>query len=73
MPFAYLIHSQRDTVLSLLKSIDNIAGPSSDGLAVFVRAWVDNAEMFVGFWATRVRYASITGPTSRFSNAKLIQ
>ncbi|KAF9516008.1 hypothetical protein BS47DRAFT_1371853 [Hydnum rufescens UP504] len=50
-PFAFLIQTHRDTVISLLESITT---PAGNGLEVFVRAWCDNAETFVGFWQQRV-------------------
>ncbi|KAI0347862.1 ARM repeat-containing protein [Trametopsis cervina] len=51
IPFAFLIHNgQRDTVLTLLESI-NISGRS--GLDVVIQTWCENAETFQGFWVTR--------------------
>ncbi|GBE77314.1 ARM repeat-containing protein [Sparassis crispa] len=51
IPFAFLIHSQRDTVLTLLEST-NIDGRS--GLDILIQTWCENAETFQGFWATRI-------------------
>ena len=51
VPFAFLIHNQRDTVLDLLE------GQAVDGtpaLEVFTRTWCENAETFQGFWPPRV-------------------
>ena len=56
IPFAYLIQSQRDTVVSLLESISILHEDSRNGLEVLLRAWCDNAEMVQGFWPSRVRY-----------------
>ena len=50
IPFAFLIHNQRDTVLDLLE------GQSVDGtpaLEILIRTWCENAETFQGFWVTR--------------------
>ncbi|KAF8314424.1 ARM repeat-containing protein [Clavulina sp. PMI_390] len=55
VPFAYVIYSQRDTVLGLLKSMHDVPNHTpEEAFRMFVETWVDNAEMFVGFWATRV-------------------
>ncbi|KAG8901625.1 hypothetical protein FRB99_005185 [Tulasnella sp. 403] len=51
IPFAYLIHSQRDEVLNLLESTQ--VG-STTTLEILVKAWCENAETFHGFWATRM-------------------
>ncbi|KAI0673956.1 ARM repeat-containing protein [Trametes maxima] len=51
IPFAFLIHNQRDTVLSLLEGM-NIDGRS--GLDIFIQTWCENAETFQGFWPTRI-------------------
>jgi len=53
IPFAYLIHLQRDTVLAMLASI-TVSDPPKNGLEVLVSAWCENAEMFQGFWAIRI-------------------
>lgn len=50
IPFAFLINSQRDTVLLLLESMD-INGRS--GLDILVQTWCENAETFQGFWPAR--------------------
>ncbi|RPD64798.1 ARM repeat-containing protein [Lentinus tigrinus ALCF2SS1-6] len=51
IPFAFLIHNQRDTVLNLLegKSIDG-----TPALEILIRTWCENAETFQGFWAPRI-------------------
>ncbi|KAI8980578.1 ARM repeat-containing protein [Trametes punicea] len=51
IPFAFLIHNQRDTVLSLLEGM-NVDGRS--GLDILIQAWCENAETFQGFWPTRI-------------------
>ncbi|PAV22617.1 ARM repeat-containing [Pyrrhoderma noxium] len=51
IPFAYLVQSERDTVLSLLEGI-NINGRS--GLDILIQTWCENAEVFQGFWPSRV-------------------
>ncbi|KAI0354778.1 ARM repeat-containing protein [Trametes cingulata] len=51
IPFAFLIHNQRDTVLSLLESM-NVDGRS--GLDILIQTWCENAETFQGFWPTRI-------------------
>jgi hypothetical protein len=51
IPFAFLIHNQRDTVLSLLESTD-IQGRS--GLDILIHTWCENAETFQGYWPTRI-------------------
>ncbi|TRM70438.1 armadillo-type protein [Schizophyllum amplum] len=51
IPFAFLITSQRDTVLQLLEGI-NVGGRS--GLDVLLQTWCENAETFQGFWPGRV-------------------
>ncbi|KAJ3527044.1 hypothetical protein NM688_g8180 [Phlebia brevispora] len=51
-PFVFLIHNgHRDTVLSLLESMD-INGRT--GLDVFVNTWCENAEVLQGFWTPRM-------------------
>ena len=57
IPFAYLVQSERDTVLSLLEGI-NINGRS--GLDILIQTWCENAEVFQGFWPSRVRYLHIS-------------
>lgn len=52
IPFAYLVQSERDTVLSLLEGID-VNGRS--GLDILIQTWCENAEVFQGFWPSRVR------------------
>jgi len=51
IPFAFLIHNQHDTVLSLLESTD-IQGRS--GLDILIHTWCENAETFQGYWPTRI-------------------
>ncbi|KAI0325407.1 ARM repeat-containing protein [Cubamyces sp. BRFM 1775] len=51
IPFAFLIHNQRDTVLSLLEGM-NVDGRS--GLDILIQTWCENAETFQGYWPTRI-------------------
>ncbi|CUA67452.1 Importin-9 [Rhizoctonia solani] len=51
VPFAFLIHSQRDHVLDLLEST---SVGSKSGLEVLIHAWCENAEMLQGNWPTRI-------------------
>lgn len=51
VPFNFLIHNQRDTILGLLESSD-VEGDS--GLNVFVQTLCENVETFQGFWPSRV-------------------
>jgi len=51
IPFAFLVQSERDTVLSLLEGID-VDGRS--GLDILIQTWCENAEVFQGFWPGRV-------------------
>ncbi|QRV80350.1 importin-9 [Ceratobasidium sp. AG-Ba] len=51
VPFAFLIYSQRDTVLNLLES--STVG-SRRGLEVLLYAWCENAEMLQGNWPSRI-------------------
>lgn len=51
IPFAFLIHNQRDTVVSLLEST-NAQGRS--GLDILINTWCENAETFQGYWPTRI-------------------
>ncbi|TFY55031.1 hypothetical protein EVJ58_g8505 [Rhodofomes roseus] len=51
IPFAFLIHNQRDTVLDLLESA-NVDGRS--GLDILLQTWCENEETFQGFWAQRI-------------------
>jgi hypothetical protein len=46
-----LINNQRDTVLSLLESM-NVQGRS--GLDILIQTWCENAETFQGFWPSRI-------------------
>ena len=52
IPFAFLMQSERDTVLSLLEGIE-VNGRS--GLDILIQTWCENAEVFQGFWPSRVR------------------
>lgn len=51
IPFAFLIHNQRDTILSLLESTQ-VQGRL--GLDILIQTWCENAETFQGYWPTRI-------------------
>ncbi|KAI0721417.1 ARM repeat-containing protein [Cerioporus squamosus] len=51
IPFAFLIHNQRDTVLNLLEGLSVDGTPA---LEILIRTWCENAETFQGFWAPRI-------------------
>ncbi|KIM47710.1 hypothetical protein M413DRAFT_62252 [Hebeloma cylindrosporum] len=51
IPFAFLINNQRDTLLSLLESID-VNGRTA--LDILMHTWCENAETFQGFWPSRI-------------------
>jgi importin-9 len=57
IPFAFLINNQRDTVLSLLETMD-IEGRS--GLDILMQTWCENAETFQGFWPSRISTLALT-------------
>ena len=52
LPFAFLIHGQRDVVLDLLATLSVDGKPA---LEVLATAWADNVDTFQGFWNTRIR------------------
>ncbi|KAF8634940.1 hypothetical protein AX15_000671 [Amanita polypyramis BW_CC] len=51
IPFAFLINNQRDTVLSLLESMQV---QDRSALEIIINTWCENAETFQGFWAARI-------------------
>jgi hypothetical protein len=51
VPFAFLINNQRDTVLSLVESMQI---QHRTALEILVNTWCENAETFQGFWASRI-------------------
>ena len=51
IPFAFLIHNQRDTVLALLEGLSVEGTPA---LEILIRTWCENAETFQGFWPPRI-------------------
>ena len=51
IPFAFLIHNQRDTVLALLEGLSVEGTPA---LKILIRTWCENAETFQGFWPPRI-------------------
>lgn len=57
MPFAYLLHQQPDTVLSLLENL-TVPGPTGQppqpALAVLLSHWCDYANDFQGYWNQKV-------------------
>ncbi|KDR85511.1 hypothetical protein GALMADRAFT_52743 [Galerina marginata CBS 339.88] len=57
IPFAFLINNQRDTVLSLLESMD-VGGRSA--LDILMQTWCENAEIFQGFWPSRISTLALT-------------
>ena len=57
IPFAFLINNQRDSVLSLLETM-NIRGRS--GLDILIQTWCENAETFQGFWPSRISTLALT-------------
>ncbi|GAA6037267.1 hypothetical protein JCM8097_008653 [Rhodosporidiobolus ruineniae] len=63
LPFAYLIHSQLDTVLSLL---ENLTVPGGAGeaprpaLEVLLSNWCDNSTDFQGFWNQKVSSVALS-------------
>lgn len=57
LPFAYLVHTQLDTVISLLEGITVPAhgnSPAQPALHVLLSAWCDNVGVFQGFWNLKV-------------------
>ncbi|KAF8336339.1 ARM repeat-containing protein [Cantharellus anzutake] len=61
VPFAFLIHSHRDTVLSLLESMTVSTGPSTseNGLNILIKTWCEYAESFIGFWPCRISIVAL--------------
>ncbi|VDB86276.1 unnamed protein product [Peniophora sp. CBMAI 1063] len=53
VPFAFLIHAQRDALLDMLEGI-HVGEDGKSGMQVFLECWVENAGTFQGFWAQRV-------------------
>ncbi|KAG8780119.1 hypothetical protein FRC20_008445 [Serendipita sp. 405] len=58
VPYAYLIHKEPDTVLNLLES--TVLEDGQNGLQVLLRSWCENAETFIGAWATRISHITLT-------------
>jgi hypothetical protein len=56
LPFAYLIHTQMDTVLQLLESV-NVEGKT--GVQIVLERWCEYVETFQGFWNIRIRYEEV--------------
>jgi len=58
LPFAYLVHTQLDTVISLLEGITVPAQgstPVQPALHILLSSWCDNVDVFQGFWNLKVR------------------
>ncbi|KAI0275362.1 ARM repeat-containing protein [Gloeopeniophorella convolvens] len=53
VPFAFLLHGQRDIVLDLLEAA-RIGDDARVGLDVLLNTWCENAATFQGFWPTRI-------------------
>ncbi|KIJ34652.1 hypothetical protein M422DRAFT_76407 [Sphaerobolus stellatus SS14] len=55
IPLAFLIHTHRDSVLSVLESF-TVEGshPPKSGLEVFIPTWMENAVTIQGLWSQRV-------------------
>ncbi|GAA5867303.1 hypothetical protein JCM1840_005019 [Sporobolomyces johnsonii] len=63
LPFAYLIHQQLDTVLSLLENLTVPTGADSaprPALEVLLSAWCDYANDFQGFWNQKVSTVALS-------------
>ncbi|KAI5481652.1 Importin 9 [Pseudohyphozyma bogoriensis] len=65
LPFAYLIHTQADTVLSLLEGVQVASGRPA--LEVLLTAWCDNVDVFQGYWGLKV---STVAMVQLFSSAR---
>lgn len=57
LPFAYLMHSQTDTVLDLLESV-NIDG--RNGVEILLPAWTENVDSILGFWNIRISTVALS-------------
>ena len=57
IPVAWLVHTERDTVLEVLEQMD-IDGRS--GLDILVQTWCENAETFQGYWPSRISTLALT-------------
>ncbi|GAA5855822.1 hypothetical protein JCM8547_000374 [Rhodosporidiobolus lusitaniae] len=63
LPFAYLIHQQLDTVLSLLENLIVPSGtgdPPRPALEVLLSNWTDNANDFQGYWNQKVSSVALS-------------
>jgi hypothetical protein len=54
IPFAFLIQKDPGSVLDLLEPMTLENG--QNGLQVLLSAWCENAETFIGGWASRTRF-----------------
>lgn len=52
LPFAYLIHTQTETVLALLEGI--VLPSGAPALQVLLDKWCDTVEVFQGYWNQKV-------------------
>ena len=57
IPFAFLMYNQRDSVLSLLETLD-VHGRTA--LDILIHTWCENAETFQGFWPSRISTLALT-------------
>lgn len=58
LPFAYLIQTQADTVLSLLEPMEVSAShssPARPAVEVLLSTWCDTVDVFQGYWNLKVR------------------
>jgi hypothetical protein len=65
LPFAYLVHQQLDTVVTLLEGIvvpGQGSAPARAGLEVLLTSWCDNVDVFQGYWNLKVRYVESAVP-----------
>ncbi|ORY73226.1 ARM repeat-containing protein [Leucosporidium creatinivorum] len=63
LPFAYLVHTQLDTVISLLEGITvppQGSTPAQPALHVLLSSWCDNVDVFQGFWNLKVSTVAMT-------------
>jgi hypothetical protein len=51
-----LVYNQRDTILALL---EQIVIEDRSGLDILIQTWCENAEIFQGFWSTRMSIVAL--------------
>lgn len=54
LPFAYLVHQQLETVLSLLENLTIPGPPPRSALEVLLTSWCEFAGDFQGYWNQKV-------------------